>query len=270
MLTTILGNKKIQTERPAFVMGILNVTEDSFWEKSRGGIDQAFELISAGADLIDVGAESTRPGYVEVSEELQIERLIPVIKAIREKSNIPISIDTRSSKVFKACYENGADILNDVSALEDDPQMAAVLASTDASVILMHRFLGTENRKSYENVTQIVSEYLLKQAEVAINHGVLAEKIIVDPGIGFGKTFEENVQLIKDCGKLCDGKFPVLMALSRKRCIGTMIERENTAEHRLTGTVTADVLSVQNGAFMIRVHDVQQAIDSLNVMKYLK
>ncbi|MCQ2088562.1 MAG: dihydropteroate synthase [Bacilli bacterium] len=272
MLEIKFGKKILKTDRPAFIMGILNATPDSFWAGSRGGIEKAFELIDQGADVLDIGGESTRPGFrfTEISPEEQISRIIPIIKEIRKKSDIGISVDTRNSQVLKAALDAGADVLNDVSALEDDAGCTSVIKQYDAGLILMHGYHDSENHKSMNNISEKVLGYLLNRAEFAVSLGVKKENIIIDPGIGFGKTTEENITLIKETEKMCNKGFPVLMALSRKRCIGTMMERENTAENRMVSTVAANLLSVQKGALMVRVHDVQEMIDSLNVMKYLR
>ena len=276
-----LGLKRAVTERPAFVMGIVNATPDSFYEKSRGGVDRALQLIDEGADILDIGGESTRPGYTPVSAEEEISRIMPVIEAVRKVSSIPISIDTNKLKVFKAAFAAGADIWNDVTALSgslkpdgDDeksqdgtaaafgePSWAAAeyLAKTGASVILMHT--GSASVKE-------VSDFLGQRAVFCISNGIASDKIIIDPGIGFGKTTEENLALIREPMALCGGHYPVLMALSRKRCIGDMTGRP--AEERLAGTLAANLISVQKGASIIRVHDVSSAIDTLNVMKNLR
>ena len=276
-----LGLKRAVTERPAFVMGIVNATPDSFYEKSRGGIDRALQLIDEGADILDIGGESTRPGYTPVSAEEEISRIMPVIEAVRKVSSIPISIDTNKLKVFKTAFAAGADIWNDVTALsgslkpdgEDEksqdgtaaafgePSWAAAeyLAKTGASVILMHT--GSASVKE-------VSDFLGQRAVFCISNGIASDKIIIDPGIGFGKTTEENLALIREPMALCGGHYPVLMALSRKRCIGDMTGRP--AEERLAGTLAANLISVQKGASIIRVHDVSSAIDTLNVMKNLR
>jgi len=263
-----LKNKKIASDRPAFVMGIVNATPDSFYSKSRGSLDLAKSLIDQGADILDIGGESTRPGYTEVSEEEEIKRIIPLIRQIRAFSDIPISVDTRKSSVIKAAYEQGADILNDVSALEDDAACADFLAKSQIPVILMHRFLGSEeNRKSDPDVIKNVRKYLLERADFALSKGISPDKIILDPGIGFGKTREEDISLIKNISELCNCPYPLLMALSRKRVIGSMTDK--AVEERLAGTLTANLYSVYKGVKIIRVHDVKEAIDSLNVMKNL-
>ena len=282
MLQLKLGLKRAATERDAFVMGIVNATPDSFYEGSRGGVDLALKLIDEGADILDIGGESTRPGgYTPIGAEEEISRIMPVIEAVRKVSSIPISIDTNKLKVFKAAFAAGADIWNDVTALsgtlkpdgdeeksEDgtaaafgEPSWAAAeyLAKTGASVILMHT--GSASVKQ-------VSDFLGQRAVFCISNGIASDKIIIDPGIGFGKTTEESLALIKEPLALCGGRYPVLMALSRKRCIGDMTGRP--AEERLAGTLAADLISVQKGASIIRVHDVSSAIDTLNVMKNLR
>ena len=268
MLEITLGKKTIGTDKPAFIMGIVNATPDSFFSGSRGDVELAKKLIAEGADIIDIGGESTRPGFTEVPADEEIDRIVPLIKAIRSFSDIPISVDTRKMSVMKAAFEAGADALNDVSALEDDDKMAEFAGKAGISVILMHQFKGLESeRKTNPNITNEVSEYLEKRISYAVSQGINPDKIIVDPGIGFGKTPEENILLIKETHKLCNKKYPILMALSRKRCIGTMTDQP--VEKRMVGTVAADMYSVMKGAVMIRVHDVEAARDSLNVMKYL-
>ncbi|BDC93184.1 dihydropteroate synthase [Treponema bryantii] len=276
MLQLKFGLKRAATERPAFVMGIVNVTPDSFYPDSRGGVDRALRLIEEGADILDIGGESTRPGYTPVTAEEEISRIMPVIEAVRRESSIPISIDTNKFTVFRAAFAAGADIWNDVTALsgtqtaansdgtaaaaaEPSIEAAEYIAKTGASVILMHTGPGS---------IEEVSNFLGQRVVFCVSNGVSSDKIIVDPGIGFGKTTEQNLALIKEPAALCGNRYPVLMALSRKRCIGDMTGR--AAEDRLAGTLAADMISVQKGAKIIRVHDVSSAIDTLNVMKNLQ
>ena len=275
MLQLKFGLKRAATERPAFVMGIVNVTPDSFYENSRGGAERALRLIEEGADILDIGGESTRPGYTPVSVEEEIARIVPVIQAVRRESAVPISVDTNKFEVFRAAFAAGADIWNDVTALSgavqgtsdgtaaaaNEPSIAAAeyLAKTGASVILMHTGPGTVDE---------VSDFLGQRVVFCLSNGVASDKIIVDPGIGFGKTTDQNLALIKEPTALCGNRYPVLMALSRKRCIGEMTGRDT--EDRLAGTLAADMISVQNVAKIIRAHDVSAAIDTLNVMKFLR
>jgi dihydropteroate synthase len=171
--------------------------------------------------------------------------------------------------VFKAAYECGADILNDISSLDDDPKMIDYASKNNFPIILMHRILGDEaNRVTDNNILETVNEYFYKKIENLKKHGISEERIIVDPGIGFGKTNEENIILIKDLDKLCEQKYTVLMALSRKRVIGYMTNTE--VQNRLCGTLAANIISCQKGAKIVRVHDVLETIQALNVMKYLK
>lgn len=269
MLELKFGKKQLTTDKSAFVMGIVNATPDSFFEGSRGGFEHAMELIQQGADVLDVGGESTRPGFAEVPVQEEVERVVPLIQKIRKESDIAISVDTRKAAVFKAAYDAGADVLNDVASMDDDENMLETFCKTDAGIILMHRWPEVYDiPRDYTQIIETENTFFNSKIELLLANNISENRIMVDPGIGFGKTFEENLELIKHCGSLMNGKYPVLMALSRKRCIGQMTER--TVEDRLVGTVSADLFSVMNGAVMVRVHDVQAAVDSLNVMKYLK
>ena len=281
MLQLKFGLKRAATERPAFVMGIVNATPDSFYAESRGGVARALQLIREGADILDIGGESTRPGYTPVSVEEEVSRIIPVIQAVRRESSIPISVDTTKLEVFKEAFAAGADIWNDVTALsgakknngedekssdgtaasfgEPSRESALFIAKSGVSVILMHTGQAEVNE---------ISDFLGQRAVFCLANGVASDKIILDPGIGFGKTREQNLNLIKAPLSICAGRYPVLMALSRKRCIGDMTGRP--AEERLAGTLAANMISVQNGAKIIRVHDVSSTIDTLNVMKNLR
>ena len=270
MINLSLSDRTISTNLPAFVMAILNVTPDSFYAKSRGGFELARRIIDSGADIIDIGAESTRPGSDYVCEE-EITRLIPVIKEIRKISDIPISVDTRKYSVMKACFEYGADILNDVSALEDDERLCSFASEKKIPVILMHkRGKPSQMQKNteYSDVFKEVNSYLLERASFAEKNGIQSEKIIVDPGIGFGKNLSGNVSLIKNLKELCGGKYKILMALSRKSCIGEMTGRP--VDERLSGTLAANLISVLNGASIVRVHDYNETIDILKVLSYIK
>mgnify|MGYP002622484789 CR=1 FL=1 len=262
-----LADRTIETSLPAFVMGIVNANGDSFWDGSRGGEERAFRLLEEGADILDIGGESTRPGSEYVSAEEEIRRVVPVVEAIRRKSDVPISIDTRKFEVMKAAYEAGADILNDISALEDDDNLAAFAAEKKIPVVLMHK-RGTpadmQKDTSYSDVFSEVGGYLSSRAEYAVSKGIEPSKIIVDPGIGFGKDIDGNFTLMARSGELCGGRYPVLMALSRKSCIGSVTGRD--VDGRLAGTLAADLLSVLHGASFVRVHDVKETVDTLKIL----
>lgn len=266
-----LANREIKTEKKAFVMGILNVTPDSFWNKSCGGLRTALKLIEDGADILDIGAESSRPGSRYVDSNVELKRIIPIIKKIRKYSNIPISIDTRKSEVLSACLEEGADILNDISSLEDDDNLGKLCAKWNIPVILMHKRnipLHMQKNTYYEDIFKDVESYLFERIDYALKCGISSDKIIIDPGIGFGKDTNGNCVLVKHCGQLCGGRYPVLMALSRKSFLGSLTNRD--VKDRLSSTITANILSIMNGASIIRVHDVKEAVDSLSILNSIE
>ncbi len=255
MISLNAGNKIITTQRPSFIMGILNVTPDSFYKESRGFVERALQLIDEGADILDIGAESTRPGFTEVPVDEEISRLIPVLSEIRKHSDIPISIDTRKAKVLQEAVKYNINFFNDVSCFEYDYDSLKIARDNNLSVIIMNDKNGN---------TKQTRKYLKSKIKFAIKNGIKKEKIILDPGIGFNKSFEENIDLIKSGSKI--GKnYPVLMALSRKRCIGQMTNTE--VEDRLAGTLTANIISIINGVKIVRVHDVKETLYSLDVLK---
>lgn len=268
MLEFKLKDRTISTERNAFVAGIVNVNNDSFWKGSRGGFSLAKRLILEKADILDIGAESSRPGSKYISEKDELKALIPLIRKIRKFSDIPISVDTRKKNVFEACVQEGADILNDISALEDDSQMARYAGNEKIPVILMHKRKNPDIMQKYteyEDVFKEVEDYLYSRIQYAVENGIDEDKIIIDPGIGFAKDLHANLVLIKNCGRLCSGKYPLMMALSRKSFLGLLTGK--TVDKRLAGTVSANLYSVINGAKFVRVHDVKEAVDSLDVLK---
>ncbi|MCR5045011.1 MAG: dihydropteroate synthase [Treponema sp.] len=263
-----LANRKMESDKPAFVISIFDADKDSFFSKSRGGFGLAKKHILEGADIIDIGGESTRPGsrYIDAKEE--IKRVIPVIKKIRAFSDIPISVDTRKYDVMSAAFDAGADILNDVSALEDDERLFKFSADQKIPVILMHKKgipSTMMSQSQYDDVFNEVNEYLQSRAEKALQKGISSDKIIVDPGIGFGKNKGQNAVLIKRAGELCQKKYMVLMALSRKSFFGEVCQRK--VQDRLWGTICANAYSVLNGVSMIRVHDTAAAVDSVKVIR---
>ena len=268
MLEFKLKDRTISTERNAFVAGIVNVNNDSLWKGSRGGFSLAKRLILEKADILDIGAESSRPGSKYISEKDELKALIPLIRKIRKFSDIPISVDTRKKNVFEACMQEGADILNDISALEDDTQMARYAGNEKIPVILMHKRKNPDIMQKYteyEDVFKEVEDYLYSRIQYAVENGIDEDKIIIDPGIGFAKDLHANLVLIKNCGRLCSGKYPLMMALSRKSFLGLLTGK--TVDKRLAGTVSANLYSVINGAKFVRVHDVKEAVDSLDVLK---
>lgn len=264
---SLANKKKIYPKHSAFVVGIINCNLDSFWKESRFFLpeeakNRAIEFEQAGADILDIGAESTRPGSSYISEEEELSRLIPVIKEIRKYSSIPISVDTRKSSVFRAAFDEGADILNDISAFQDDDKMCSLVVEKDCPVILMHRD-SIVSQKPIETV----KKFLFNVANYAVKQGIEPSKIILDPGIGFNKIFNDNYDIIKNIDQLCDLKYRVMMALSRKRFIGEVTGKD--VNERLSGTLVADLFSVFSGVEFIRVHDVAETVDSLKMIELL-
>lgn len=262
-----LAGRVITTEKPAFVMGIMNATPDSFFAESRGTAERALRLIDEGADILDIGGESTRPGATYMDTDEEIRRVVPVVRAVRKHSAVPISVDTRKSAVLRAALDEGADMLNDISALEDDEEMAEVAAHAKIPVILMHKRgipAIMQEDAAYDDVFGEVDAYLQRRIRYARERGIAGDRIVIDPGIGFGKDAAANVALIRRCGGLCGGRYPVLMGLSRKRIVGALTGRG--AEERLAGTLAANVLAVIAGASLLRVHDVRETVDMLAVL----
>lgn len=260
----------------ALVMGIVNVTPDSFWRGSRGsgnqGAELALRLASEGADLLDLGAESSRPGSSYVEAEEEIRRLLPVIEQIRRHSAIPLSIDTRKKAVMEAAWQAGANIVNDISALEDDPELGIFAASHGLTVILMHKRgvpATMQDDPLGGDAFAQVDEYLRRRAQVALSLGIDSDRIWVDPGIGFGKDFQANRVLVAECGRLCGGRHPVVMGLSRKSFIAQLVGRPSVPDDRLAGTVAANMAAAAAGASVLRVHDVAATRDMLMVLENL-
>jgi dihydropteroate synthase len=255
-------------------MGVINTTPDSF---SDGGqfdtIEKAFEqarkLIADGADILDIGGESTRPGSQPVELEEELRRTIPLIRAIREISTIPISIDTNKSAVMIAAVEAGASIINSVCALQLDDSLQ-VAAELDVPVCLMH-MQGTpatmQQRPEYENVVAEVKAFLAARIDAALGAGIAREKIIVDPGFGFGKTLEHNLLLLNSLAEFRQPGVRVLAGLSRKKMIGTILDKAE--DQRLYGSLSLAVMAAMLGADILRVHDVAETVDALAMVSAL-
>ncbi|MCP5381277.1 MAG: dihydropteroate synthase [Kordiimonadaceae bacterium] len=255
------------------IQGILNITPDSF---SDGGafidpeksIAHAIHMIGAGADIIDIGGESTKPGAKPVTNELEKERVLPVIKALSEK-NIPISIDSRNADVMKDAISAGANIINDVSALSHDPDSIKIAKETKVPVILMHA-LGTpetmQENPVYENVLLDIYDYLESRINFCIQAGIHRNRIIIDPGIGFGKTVDHNLQIISNLALFHGLGVPILVGVSRKSFIGKIIGESKT-ENRLAGSLAAAMVCLEQGAQIIRVHDVTQTRQAIAILQ---
>ena len=267
----------IETDLPAFIMGIVNATPDSFYEPScstsfEKNLDRALALAAEGANMIDVGGESTRPGSSYISEEEELERVIPLIEAIRKRSAIPISVDTRKAAVMKAAFKAGATLCNDISALTDDPALGTLIAEEEGAVVLMHK-RGTpsvmqQHIPQYRNVVTEVRDYLEERAAYALSCGIARERIIIDYGIGFGKTTEDNYRLVAESAYFTGLGYPLLVGLSRKSFIGAVTG--GSPEKRLAGTLAATMYAVRQGASLVRVHDVAATRELLLVLKELQ
>jgi len=260
-------------------MGILNVTPDSF---SDGGeffsldraVAHAEQMIAEGADIIDIGGESTRPGSAFVSEAEELQRVIPVIERLTAKSSVPISIDTTKSSVARAAIAAGAEIVNDISALRFDPLIADEAAKAKAGLVLMHSRGTPKTMQQLPPVLDIMSEVisgLRNGVLVAAERGVARESIAIDPGIGFGKTLEQNVELIANLDQLAGAftEFPIMIGTSRKAFIGKLLG-DAPASERLHGTIATVVLSVVKGAHVVRVHDVKAAVDAVRMVEAIQ
>ncbi|MEN8153849.1 MAG: dihydropteroate synthase [Acidobacteriota bacterium] len=269
-----LRNKFIDLDDP-LVMGILNITPDSF---SDGGsfldvdaaLEQAGLMIKSGAEIIDVGGESTRPGAHKIDIDEEIDRILPVIKEIKAKFDVLVSVDTSKERVAKvAVLEGGADIVNDISALSFSLNMAETIANLSVPVVLMH-IKGTpvnmQNNPGYINVIEEIKEYFNERIDFAVSKGIKREKIIIDPGIGFGKRVEDNIEILKNLDQFLEFELPILVGLSRKSFLGK-ISREEDPGKREAETITANIISILKGASILRVHNVENCVKSIKILK---
>jgi dihydropteroate synthase len=261
-------------ERP-LVTGILNVTPDSFSDGGRfdsvdKAVKQAFLMASQGADIIDIGGESTRPGANPVSIDEELERVLPVIEVLQGKIDIPISIDTRKSEVAREACRAGATIINDVSGLRNDKRIAEVAREYSTYLVLMHMRKTPETMQieiHYDDLIGEISDFLLKAIDKALEVGVPKNRIIIDPGIGFGKTVEHNFSILKNIATFKNLGFPVLIGVSRKSFIGKTLDLP--VDERLEGSLAAALYAVLNGASIIRVHDVLPTIRALKIIEII-
>lgn len=250
-----IGNKMINFEDRTYVMGILNVTPDSFsdggnYNNIEAAVKRAKEMVEEGADIIDIGGESTRPGASYVSEDEEIQRVVPIIKAIKNELDVLISVDTYKSKTAEEAIKAGADIINDVWGFKKDSNMAKIVAKYEVPCILMHN----REDKPYSNLMKNILEDLIDSINIALDAGVKRENIILDPGIGFAKTYEENLEVMNNLHKIVNIGFPVLLATSRKSMIGLALNLP--VENRVEGTIATTVVGIMKGCKIVRVHDV--------------
>lgn len=252
-------------------MGVINVTPDSFSDgdsyfDTDKAVNRGEELAAQGADIIDIGGESSRPGSDPVSAEEEMRRILPVISKLRKRIQVLISVDTTKSEVARAALDEGADIINDISSFRFDPHMGAVVAQKKVPVVLMH-MQGTpktmQTNPYYEDVVGEVKDFLREKIEQAQALGIKKEKIIIDPGIGFGKRMKDNLTLINNLHSLEDLQRPILVGVSRKSFIGRILDLP--PQDRLEGTIASSILSLMRGAHILRIHDVEAVRRAIQV-----
>lgn len=254
-----IGTKEFQMKGHTYVMGILNVTPDSFsdggkYEQMDAALQHVEKMITDGMDILDVGGESTRPGYQMISEEEEISRVVPVIEQIKSRFDIPISLDTYKSGVAREGIAVGVDMINDIRGLKFDGNLAKLIADAGISCTLMH------NRKEadYKDYMQDILADMSEMVQSARNAGISDEKILLDPGIGFGKTCENNLEVIRRLEILHSFGYPIVLGASRKSVIGTVLDLP--VSERLEGTLATTVFAVMKGAMFVRVHDVKENV----------
>ena len=259
-----IGKKIFDTEHRVYIMGILNVTQDNFSDGGRNlSMDSALfhaqEMVDDGADVLDVGGESTRPGHVMISEEEEICRTAEVIENLKKNFDVPVSIDTYKSRVAEVALAAGADLVNDIWGLKYDKDMAKVIAESRAACCLMH------NRKEavYSELVADVCADLAESVRLAEIAGIGKEQIMLDPGIGFGKTYEMNLEMLRRLGELKSMGYPILLGASRKSVIGLTLDL--VPEERLEGTLATTVVAVMNGCSFVRVHDVKENLRAVRM-----
>jgi dihydropteroate synthase len=271
-LDAMLARAPLSLGERCLVMGIVNVTPDSFsdggkWFDARRAFEHAMSLLRDGADILDIGGESTRPGATPVDADEERARVIPVLRALASQTSAPLSIDTMKASVAAAAVEAGANILNDVWGFQRDAEMARVAAANDVWCVLMH---NRETDDPSVDMYAEVRDFLRRSADLALGAGVAEKRIILDPGIGFGKTPEQGFELVRRLPALRrDLGFPILLGVSRKRLIGAATGRAIASE-RTVGSVAAGFYGAMHGADILRVHDVRETVDALKVLRAIE
>ncbi len=257
--------------RRTWLMGILNVTPDSFSDgglflDKKNAVRKGLQLIEDGADILDIGGESTRPGSNPITSEEEKKRILPVISEIRKKTDALISVDTTKSEVLKSALDAGADILNDISGMRSDPKIRELVATKDIPVIIMH-MKGTprnmQENPEYGNVIHEIKSFLQQRVTEALTAGIKKKKIIIDPGIGFGKRLKDNLRIISNLSAFNELGFPILIGVSRKSFIGDLLAL--SPEKRIEGTIASSLISILQGAHILRVHDVSSLKKAVTV-----
>lgn len=264
-----IGHRNFDTAHHCYIMGILNVTPDSFSDGGRFQMpDQALfhveEMLREGMDIVDVGGESTRPGYTKISAAEEIERVVPVIEGIRARFDVPISLDTYKPAVAEAGIQAGADLINDIWGLRYDAEMAEVIAKAELPCCLMHNRTEAVYR---DFITDVMND-LRESVSLAKTAGITEDKIILDPGIGFGKTYEQNLEMIANLEKLHVLGYPLLLGCSRKSVIGLTLDLP--APERMEGTLATSVVGVMKGCGFVRVHDVRENVRAVRMAEAVR
>ena len=264
-----IGNRKFDIQNHTYVMGILNITPDSFsdggkWLEKDKALYRVEEMLTEGMDILDVGGESTRPGHIAISAEEEIARVVPVIEAIKGRFSVPISLDTYKAEVAKEGIKAGADMINDIWGLKKNPIMAQVIAESGVACCLMH------NRKEakYKDLLPDMVTDLQESVELALEAGIPKEKIVLDPGIGFGKAYVDNLQVLGALDVFRKLGYPLLLGTSRKSVIGLTLDLP--VEERLEGTLVTTVLAVLNGYAFVRVHDIKENVRTIRMAEAIR
>ena len=269
-----LGRKTLDLRKKPLVMGVLNVTPDSFYDGGRyddpaRAVEKAAALLGDGADIIDIGGESTRPGSLGVSAREELDRVVPVVEAVCREFDAVISVDTTKAVVASEVLGLGASMINDISGLTFEPETALEVSRNHAAIVLGHapsRPLDMQERTSYRSLVPDVIASLADSAAVALDAGVPRERIIIDPGIGFGKTVAQNLEILRNLEKFCDRGFAVCVGTSRKSFLGAILG-DCPAEKRLIGSVSSVIISMLKGSSIIRVHDVLETRQAIETVK---
>lgn len=252
-----IGNRVFDTKNNTYIMGILNVTPDSFsdggkWNNKDAALRHTQEMIRDGADLIDIGGESTRPGYTLLSDEEEMERVLPMIELVKQNFDVPVSVDTYKGGVAEAAVKAGADLINDIWGLKYDEKIAEVIAKSGVACCLMHN----RTEAKYENFMEDMLNDLRDTIAIAKRAGIADDKIMLDPGVGFGKTYEHNLEAVRNLEQLHQLSYPILLGTSRKSMIGLALDLP--ASERVEGTLVTTVFGVQKKAAFVRVHDIKE------------
>ena len=259
-----IGKRQFDIKNHTYVMGILNVTPDSFsdgnqWNVPDKALNRVDEMLAEGMDILDIGGESTRPGYTQISVQEEIERVVPIIEAVKSRFDVPVSLDTYKADVAKAGIQAGADLINDIWGLKYDADMAKVIAEGNVACCLMHNRKDAEYKNLLKDMQKDLRESL-KRAEAA---GIAKDKIILDPGIGFAKSYADNLEVLKACGEFRILEYPLLLGCSRKSVIGYALDLP--VEERLEGTLATTVMAVLQGYSFVRVHDIKENVRAIRM-----